>query len=119
MSDAPGELEQHVEPAEADELHSHPGPRQYVGVAIVLAVVTAIEVAIYYITALESFLVPFLLALSFIKFALVALWFMHLRFDSKLFRRLFVTGIILALAVFGIVLWFFFTHGGAAPDVAA
>jgi cytochrome c oxidase subunit 4 len=38
------------------------------------------------------------------KFALVALFFMHLRFDSKLFRRLFVTGIILAIAVYMIAL---------------
>jgi len=34
----------------------------------------------------------------------VALYFMHLRFDSKLFRRLFVTGIILAIAVYLVAL---------------
>ena len=110
-------VDQHVEPAEAAELHSHPGPRQYVMVAIILAIVTAAEVAIYYVEALEGVLIPFLIAFSLIKFALVALWFMHLRFDSRLFRRLFVTGLVLAFAIFGIVLWFFFTHGGAAPNV--
>ncbi len=93
----------------------HPGPRQYVGVAIILAVVTAVEVAIYYVEALSDLLVPFLLAFSAIKFALVALWFMHLRFDSRLFRRLFVTGIILALAVFAVVLVTFFARGSPAP----
>jgi cytochrome c oxidase subunit 4 len=35
---------------------------------------------------------------------MVVLWFMHLRFDSRLFRRLFVTGIVLALFVYTIVL---------------
>jgi cytochrome c oxidase subunit IV len=116
MADEARVAAEHVEPVEADELHSHPGPRQYVMVAIILAVVTAAEVAIYYVTALEGVLIPFLLAFSVIKFALVALWFMHLRFDSRLFARLFVTGIVLALFIFGIVLWFFFTHGGAAPN---
>lgn len=118
MADEARVAPDHVEPAEADELHAHPGPRQYVMVAIVLAVVTAAEVAIYYVSALESVLIPFLLAFSFVKFVLVVLWFMHLRFDSKLFARLFVTGIVLALFIFGIVLWFFFTHGGAAPNVS-
>lgn len=97
------------------EEQEHPGPKQYVGVAVVLAVITAIEVAIYYIDAIRDFLVPFLLAFSFIKFALVVLWFMHLKFDSPLFKRLFVAGLILALAVFAIVLTIFFARGGAAP----
>ena len=38
------------------------------------------------------------------KFALVALFFMHLRFDSVIFRRLFVTGIVLAAFVYFILL---------------
>jgi cytochrome c oxidase subunit 4 len=97
------------------EEHEHPGPKQYVGVAVVLAIITAIEVAIYYIEALEDLLIPFLLAFSFIKFALVVLWFMHLKFDSPMFKRLFVAGLILALSVFAIVLATFFARGGAAP----
>jgi hypothetical protein len=52
------------------------------------------------------------------KFALVALWFMHLKFDSRLFRRLFVAGLLIALAVFAIVLGTFFARGGAAPGIA-
>jgi len=97
------------------EEHEHPGPKQYVVVAVVLAIITAIEVAIYYIDALQDVLIPFLLAFSFIKFALVVLWFMHLKFDSPLFKSLFVAGLILALAVFAIVLTTFFARGGAAP----
>ena len=84
--------------------HAHPDELAYIKVALVLAVVTAIEVAIYYVPALEGALVPILLLLSLIKFVLVVLWFMHLRFDSRIFRRLFVTGVILALFCYLIVL---------------
>jgi cytochrome c oxidase subunit 4 len=48
--------------------------------------------------------VPILLTFSIVKFALVALWFMHLRFDNRLFRRLFVTGLVLATGVYLVVL---------------
>lgn len=86
------------------ELAAHPGPREYVKVAIVLAVVTLAEVGLYYLSLAEGLLIGLLLFFSVIKFALVALWFMHLRFDSRVFRRVFVSGIILALSVYTIVL---------------
>ncbi len=94
----------------------HPSPKQYVFVAVILAIVTAIEVAIYYVPALEGLLVPLLIAFSFIKFVLVALWFMHLRFDSRLFRRLFITGLVLAFIIFSVVLATFLARGGPAPQ---
>jgi cytochrome c oxidase subunit 4 len=93
--------------AEEPELASHPGPRQYVAVAIILAVATAIEVGLYYLDLPHALLGTLLLFFAVIKFSLVALWFMHLRFDSRIFRRLFVTGIILAMAVYLIVLTIF------------
>lgn len=87
------------------ELATHPGPAVYVKVAIVLAIATALEVGLYYIEALPTgVLVGLLLFFAVIKFSVVALWFMHLRFDSHLFRRLFVTGIYLATTVYLIVL---------------
>ncbi len=105
-------------PGEETELHEHPEPRQYVFIAVVLAVVTALEVGIYYIEALRAVIVPFLAVFAIIKFYLVATWFMHLRFDSRLFRRLFITGIVVAFAVFTVVLViFFFSLGGPAPNV--
>ena len=103
-------MDKSVEAREAEELDHHPQPRQYVKIAIFLAIVTALEVAIYYVDCVGGCLVPLLLAFAGVKFMLVALWFMHLRFDSRIFRRFFVTGIILALTVFAIVLWIFFTH---------
>jgi cytochrome c oxidase subunit IV len=96
----------------ADELsdpesHAHPTERQYVKVAFILAVLTAIEVAIFYIAGLRGLLRPLLGVLMLAKFMYVAGYFMHLKFDSRIFRGLFVIGIILALAVFAIALWTF------------
>lgn len=96
------------------EEHGHPTPRKYVGIGVILAVLTAIEVAASYMDALDPIIVPVLLALAVVKFQLVAAWFMHLRFDNSIFKRLFVTGIITALLVFGVVLWWFMSHGGPA-----
>ena len=110
--------QQHVEPMEAEELSHHPSPKQYVWVAIILAIVTAAEVGIYYIGFFEEHtgaLIAFLIAFALMKFVMVAAWFMHLRFDSRVFRRFFITGIVLGFLIFGIVLWTFFAHGGAAP----
>ena len=100
-----------------DELSHHPGPRAYVGIAIVLAIVTAIEVAIYYFDLAPELLVGMLIFFAVIKFILVASWFMHLRFDSRLFKMLFVTGLITALLVFGVVMWIMTARGGPAPAV--
>ena len=87
------------------ELAAHPAPGQYVVVAAVLAALTALEVAVYYMTVLpHPLLVGLLSFFAFWKFVLVVLWFMHLRFDSRIFRRLFVTGLALAFAVYIIVL---------------
>ena len=85
--------------------HAHPGPGEYVKIAVILAIVTAIEVGAYYVTGLsDTVLSVALLVMMVIKFALVGLWFMHLRFDSPLFRRLFVVGIVLALAVYTVAM---------------
>jgi cytochrome c oxidase subunit 4 len=93
--------------AEEPELAAHPGPGQYVRVAVVLAVATAMEVGLYYLDLPHPLFATLLLFFAVLKFSLVALWFMHLRFDNHIFRRLFVTGIILAMAVYLIVLTIF------------
>lgn len=78
----------------------HPTLRKYVWIAIFLAIVTAIEVAIYYIEAVEPILVPALLVLSAVKFLAVVGYFMHLKFDPKLLAITFGFALISALAVF-------------------
>jgi len=86
------------------ELAHHPGPREYVKVAIVLAVATGIEVSLFYLNLPHALFVLLLLFFAAIKFSLVVLWFMHLRFDSRLFRRMFLLGLSLATTVYLIVL---------------
>ena len=90
--------------AEEPELVKHPGPAEYVTVAIVLAVATAFEVGLYYLNLPHSLLVALLLFFAVVKFSLVALWFMHLRFDSRIFGRMFVVGLGLAISVYMVVL---------------
>jgi cytochrome c oxidase subunit IV len=90
------------------ELARHPGPAQYVMVAVVLGIATLFEVALFYITAIpRTLLIVMLLGLGAFKFALVVLWFMHLRFDNVLFRRVFVGGLVLAFTLYLIVLVIF------------
>ena len=89
---------------EAVHEQAHPGPMEYVQIGAILAVVTAIEVAVYYMDALSDVLIPILIVLSAAKFSLVVLWFMHLKFDARLFSWMFVGGIALASSLFVVVL---------------
>ncbi|HEX2052217.1 MAG TPA: cytochrome C oxidase subunit IV family protein [Actinomycetota bacterium] len=90
-----------------EQAHDHPSEFQYIKVAVFLAIVTALEVAVVYIGALERLLIPILGIMMVVKFFAVAGYFMHLKFDSKVFRRFFLLGIVLAIAIFGVVLWTF------------
>lgn len=88
----------------AHEAHGHPSPLQYVAIGLLLSVVTGIEVGIYYIDMPDGLLVAILLSLAAVKFGTVAAFFMHLKFDQPVLRRLFVTGIVLAAIIYTIVL---------------
>jgi cytochrome c oxidase subunit 4 len=84
----------------------HPTPGQYVEVGVILAVLTAIEVGLFYAGQAgtpSAVTIPAILFLTVMKFVLVAFWFMHLRFDNRIFRRVFVAGMMLAGAIYGIV----------------
>ena len=125
MAEEAGNIAETVDPAtaratapsairEEPELVAHPGPAEYVRVAVALAIATAVEVGLYYITALPHPLYATLLIFFMgIKFSLVVLWFMHLRFDSRIFRRLFVLGLLLAVTVYLIVLFIFGAFKGS------
>ena len=85
----------------------HPTWRTYVVIGFVLCVITGIEVAIFYIEALANLLVPLLLVLSAAKFVIVVLFYMHLKFDHKLFGRVFFAPLALAaLVVIGMIILF-------------
>ncbi len=82
------------------EEHSHHPPiRTYLLVAAVLAVITAVEVSVFYITAMARFLAPTLIVLSAVKFALVVMFFMHLRYDSRVFSGLFVGPLMIMIPI--------------------
>jgi cytochrome c oxidase subunit 4 len=84
--------------------HEHPTERIYIKVAIILSIITAVEVFIYYIEAFESILVPALVILSAAKFVTVIGYFMHLKFDDRRLSWIFGGGLALAVAVF-VVVW--------------
>ena len=88
--------------SDTDQEHQveHPDNLQYIAVGVILAVLTAIEVAISFSAVPSGIAIPSLVALTISKFLLVVLWFMHLRFDSGWFRRLFVFGLIVALTIY-------------------
>ncbi|HEX9467498.1 MAG TPA: cytochrome C oxidase subunit IV family protein [Acidimicrobiia bacterium] len=88
------------------EVRPHPEPVQYVMIAVVLVVITAIEIAVSYMEGdiPDGLIVTLLVAMGFTKFFLVASWFMHLRTDRPLFRRFFIMGGIAAILLYLIVL---------------
>ena len=69
--------------------------------------VTALEVATYFVDIPGVVVIPVLLAMMVFKFFYVAAWFMHLRFDSPMFTKFFVTGLALATLVYGVLLTVF------------
>ncbi len=111
---------EHVETSEqapvrrAGRTVRHPSPREYVRIAVVLAVVTAAEVAVYYLDWVHEhgLLIPLLFLFALVKFSLVVLWYMHLRFDSRTYARFFVMGLAGALTLYMAVLLMFRTFAG-------
>ncbi|MDQ2654728.1 MAG: cytochrome C oxidase subunit IV family protein [Chloroflexota bacterium] len=95
----------------------HPTPADYVRIAIILAIITLVEVIIYYLPAMRPILVPILLVLSIVKFLAVVGYFMHLKDDKRLFRLSFAAGLVLSLAVFLALIAMFWTTTSWAPHI--
>ena len=79
--------------------HSHPTPKTYAKIAVILCAITAVEFVCYYIQSIRGILVPLLIVLSGIKFALVAMFYMHLKFDHNVFTRLLLVGMFIGVGV--------------------
>lgn len=93
-----------LEPHHQAHEHKHPSDREYYVVFLVLAVVTAVEVLSYKFRDLSTgVLVAWLFPLMILKFGIVCAFFMHLRYDNPLFRRIFVFGLILAVIVYSVM----------------
>lgn len=101
----------HVDHAALGEVHEHPTWKQYKWVALILTVITVVEVWVYYIPSFVAsrLFVPALLIMSAVKFAIVVMLYMHLKYDHKLFRALFTGPLIIAILTM-IVLLFLFGH---------
>ena len=93
----------------ADAGHAHPTWQLYTKIAFTLFVLTFLEVAAYEIVhrgdpaALAAMLGPVvtevLLALSAFKFALVAMFYMHLKGDGKLLTSIFTFSLTVAAVI--------------------
>jgi len=89
------------------ETAHHPSIADYWKIAALLAVLTAVEVALFYIDSalgLGGLNTVLLIVLAILKFVIVVGWFMHLRFERPSLNKFFVAGIILALGVYAVVL---------------
>ena len=73
--------------------------RGYINIALILAAITALEVSTYYVDFGPLFL-PSLLIMMVVKFFIVVSYFMHLKFDNKLFSWMFYAGLFLAVGVY-------------------
>jgi cytochrome c oxidase subunit 4 len=91
------------------EMHEHPTWKQYKWVALILTVITILEVWGYYIPSFVAspMFVPVLLIMSAVKFAIVVLFYMHLRYDHKLFKALFTGPLIIAMSTIVALLFLF------------
>ena len=94
---APGSHGGHVETHGGG---GHATVKTYIIVAVVLAIITAIEVATLYVPGIpNALLVSSLLLMSAIKFALVVGFFMHLKYDHNIMRSFFIGPLFIAICI--------------------
>ncbi len=109
----------HVDHAAMGIEKEHPTWSTYWKVAVILTLITVVEVWIYYIPSFVAsrLFVPSLLIMSAVKFATVVMFYMHLRYDHKLFRALFTGPFIIAsMTLIGLLFLFGkLSLGGGAP----
>jgi len=86
-----------------DDKHEHMTDAGYIRIALILAAITALEVSTYYVDFGPLFM-PSLMIMMVAKFVMVVSFFMHLRFENRIFSFLFYTGLALALFVYIVAL---------------
>jgi len=105
----------HSAPAAAHDSHAdahaehHIDWKTYRWVALILFVITVVEIWAYYVRGFSStrWFVPTIIALGVIKFTIVVMFYMHLKYDSKLFRALFVGPLTVAIGILIALLFLF------------
>lgn len=82
----------------------HPTVAEYLVIGIVLAAITTVEVALFYVDGMShNVMVVILLVLSAVKFMLVVGYFMHLKSDQSILSVFFFGAFALAFALFIVV----------------
>lgn len=99
-------VSEHTDHTPAHEAgHDHPTDMTFIKVAIILAIVTALETSTYWWPeSLHTVAMITLLVLMTVKFFMILLWFMHLKFDSAWFSLMFYIGLVLAVGVYMVAL---------------
>ena len=99
----------HADHQAMGEVHEHPTWATYKWVALILTVITIVEVWVYYIPAFVAsrLFIPSLLIMSAVKFGIVVLFYMHLKYDHRLFRALFTGPLIVAITTIVALLFLF------------
>ena len=103
MSEATQTIETHTALREP----GHPGVGIYLIVAVFLGVLTGMEITVFYVPALRTVLVPVLLILAAAKFALIVLFFMHLKYDSWTLSGIFIFPLMIATLLLASLLLLF------------
>jgi cytochrome c oxidase subunit 4 len=107
MASSPASRLDPVADSAAEGAHVGAGPRTYLVIAGFLLLLTVMEVAVFYLEQLAPVLVPILIFLALAKFVLVAMFYMHLRFDHPWFSYVFVFPLIVAIGLAVSLLWLF------------
>jgi cytochrome c oxidase subunit 4 len=91
----------------------------YIQIAMILAVITGVEVVLVYLPIVKWFVVTALVVLSAVKFLFVIFYFMHLRWDKVFCTILFFIGLVLAGGTMWALLQLFGADAGKPLTSAA
>jgi len=86
----------HSPAAPHDDSHDVSKYQIYVQIAMLLAVITGVEIIGVYLPFAKWLIVTMLVVLSTVKFMFVIFYFMHLRWDKPFCTILFFIGLVLA-----------------------
>lgn len=81
---------------ESSRQETQPHGPNYLAIFIVLTVLTAVEVGVTYLPVPR---IPVLVPLAIAKAALVVLFYMHLRFDRRVFTLIFLIGVLMGISL--------------------
>jgi len=107
VTDAVNHVDEHDHDDHHDDHDDHgPSDRNYVMIALLLAVFTAVEILLFVFEddLPRSINKLALIGLMVIKFYIVGAYFMHLKFDHPVLTGVFVFGLVLAVVVYFVML---------------